>query len=75
AAIEVNTSSRLNELTEIEEDGYFTDELELSVLINQHRKYEAYMNQRIERKIASSSNNRLNISLVSFLSSDVCARS
>ncbi|CAG8693190.1 4836_t:CDS:2, partial [Dentiscutata erythropus] len=55
AAMEVNTSSRLNMLTEIEDDfadedadiGIINGELKLSILINQCRKHEAYTNQRM----------------------------
>ncbi|CAG8791340.1 4603_t:CDS:2, partial [Gigaspora margarita] len=51
--------------------GVINKKLNLSILINQRRKHEAYTNQRMERKIAEFSssglNNRFNTSLVSFL--------
>ncbi|CAG8816132.1 33699_t:CDS:2, partial [Gigaspora margarita] len=57
--------------------GITNGKLEISVLINQCHSHEAYINQRIERKVAalsaSGSNYRFNSSLVLFLSSKECA--
>ncbi|CAG8833038.1 45888_t:CDS:2, partial [Gigaspora margarita] len=73
----VYNSTQQSRNCSIEEDaniGVINRKLNLSILINQRRKHEAYTNQRIERKIAEFSssglNNGFNASLVSFLSSD-----
>jgi len=51
--------------------------LQISVLVNQRRRHEAYTSQRMERRVAgfstSTSNNRYS-SLISYLSSNESAR-
>ncbi|CAG8643865.1 2543_t:CDS:2, partial [Gigaspora rosea] len=74
-------STRRSQNCNIEENasiGITNEKLEISVLVNQRHSHEAYTNQRMERKVAalsaSGSNYRFNSSLVSFLSSNECAR-
>ncbi|CAG8837220.1 17747_t:CDS:2, partial [Gigaspora margarita] len=64
------SSTRRSQNCNIEEDtsiGITNGKLEISVLINQYHRHEAYTNQRIEKKL------QFNSSLVSFLSSNECA--
>ncbi|CAG8600083.1 16016_t:CDS:2 [Dentiscutata heterogama] len=74
-------STRRSHNCNIEDDtgiGITNGKLEISVLVNQRCSYEAYTNQRMERKVAALSasgpNYRFNNSLVSFFSSNKCAR-
>ncbi|CAG8725163.1 9636_t:CDS:2, partial [Cetraspora pellucida] len=57
--------------------GVVNGKLEFSVLINQHHNYEAYTNQRMERKVTglfkSTPNNKFS-SLISYLFSNETAR-
>ncbi|CAG8736036.1 12297_t:CDS:2, partial [Gigaspora rosea] len=70
--------SQLTFILENASIGITNGKLEISVLVNQRYSYEAYINQRMERKVAalsvSGSNYRFNSSLVSFLSSNECTR-
>ncbi|CAG8808956.1 42868_t:CDS:2, partial [Gigaspora margarita] len=74
------SSTRRSQNCNIEEDtsiGITNGKLEISVLVNQRHRHEAYTNQRMERKVValsiSGSNYRFNSSLVPFLSSNECA--